>query len=320
MNSSELLSTRLFPKQRGPSAVVLTGLAARCDWVVVTDWQQPLVELRRNRETEEPATIFLSMRQPYEAVRFMATCVLPRLRQPFVLISGSEDVTLPLQCDQRSRPFTAAEDAQLLQIATHPLLRRWYAENLDWPFAPKLSPLPLGVLPASAGEAADPALLSARDAPPPPPLLERPLLVLCANRLRPGPQWAERQRLVQQLQALNHPWIAVHTEEMPGEEYARQLRRCSFVICAAGGGWDPCPKLWHALLHGAIPIVRHSALDACWQELPVWIVDDWRRVDWSHGALLRQRQRLAECWPAAADLQWRLSLLAWWQRLQQARP
>lgn len=120
---------------------------------------------------------------------------------------------------------------------------------------------------------------------------------------------------MQQLQDLNHPWIAVHTEEMPGEEDARQLRRCSFVICAAGGGWDPCPKLWHALMHGAIPIVRRSGLDTCWQELPVWIVDDWRRVDWSRDTLVLLRQQIVERWPAPTELHWRLSLQHWWQHL-----
>jgi hypothetical protein len=315
MSCSELLSTRLFPKQQGANAVVLTGVAARCDWVITSDTRPPLVELRRLRGEACPGTIFLSLRNPFVALAFFAEEVLPQLREPFVLISGSEDITLPLQCDQRWRPFSRAEDAQLEQIASHPLLRRWYAENLDWRFATKLNPLPLGVLPPTAADGSEPLL----EVGTPPPVMERELLVLCAHRLRPGPQWQGRARLSQRLRSLDYPWLLQPEQELAPLAYRELLRRCSFVVCASGGGWDPNPKLWHALLQGAIPIVRSSPLDVVLAELPVWIVDRWEAVDWRLPALEKQRQALKTKQNDKALLLRELSLDQWMLKISQQK-
>ena len=315
MSCSELLSTRLFPKQRGASGVVLTGLAARCDWVITSDSTAPLVELRRLRGEASPGTIFLSLRNPFIALAFFAQQVLPQLRRPFVLISGSEDITLPLQCDLRWRPFSDAEDALLERIATHPLLRRWYVENLDWPFAVKVEPLPLGVLPPTAADGSE-ALLDVGT--PPPPLLERELLLLCAHRIRSGPQWQARAMLSERLRNLGYPWLLVPEQELPPLAYRELLRRCSFVICASGGGWDPNPKLWHVLLQGAIPIVRSSALDPVLAQLPVWIVANWHDVDLRQPALAEQRQALSARLPSGDGLHQKLLLDPWWHRIKGA--
>ncbi len=311
-NCAELLSTRLFPKQQGANAVVLTGLAARCDWVITSDTHLPQVELRRLCGRAAPRTIFLSLRAPFAALAFFAREVLPELSVPFVLISGSEDITLPLQCDSRWRCFTAEEESWLLQIATHPLLRSWYAENLDWPFAAKVKPLPLGVLPRTA-PGGQGALLQCSS--PPPPLQERELLVLCAHRHREGPQWRERAELSKQLQALDHPWLVVVDEEISAREFGELLRRVSFVVCAPGGGWDPCPKLVHALLHGAVPIVKSSGVDAALNSLPVWIIEDWLEVDWSFSALTGKRKEFVQFWPESTELRKKLSIEHWWQVL-----
>jgi hypothetical protein len=312
MSCSELLSTRLFPKQRGASGVVLTGLAARCDWVITSDSTAPLVELRRLRNEVSPGTIFLSLRNPFISLAFFAEQVLPQLRRHFVLISGSEDITLPLQCDLRWRPFSDGEDARIMQIATHPLLRRWYVENLDWPFAAKVEPLPLGILPTTAADGSE-ALLEVGT--PPPPLLERELLLLCAHRIRPGPQWQARARLSERLRNLGYPWLLVPEQELTTSAYRELLRRCSFVICASGGGWDPNPKLWHALLQGAIPIVRSSSLDPVLAQLPVWIVANWQEVDFRQPALAEQRQAISARLPSGDWLRQQLLLDPWWQRI-----
>ena len=43
----EVLSTRLFPKGQGADAYRLTGVAARCDWVLLSDTAAPEVALAR---------------------------------------------------------------------------------------------------------------------------------------------------------------------------------------------------------------------------------------------------------------------------------
>ena len=97
----EVHSTRLFPKFQGAQAYVPTGIAARCDWVVLSDDEKPHTSLLRRVDTRSPRPVFLSMRSPFEALNFFHDEVLPAIEAPFVLVSGSEDVTIPNQLDLR---------------------------------------------------------------------------------------------------------------------------------------------------------------------------------------------------------------------------
>lgn len=51
----------------------------------------------------------------------------------------------------------------------------------------------------------------------------------------------------------------------------------SFVISPHGNGLD-CHRTWEALCLGCIPIVKTSALDGLWEQLPVLIVKDWSDI------------------------------------------
>jgi hypothetical protein len=68
------------------------------------------------------------------------------------------------------------------------------------------------------------------------------------------------------------------------------LRRYAFVLCPEGGGLDPSPKAWEALLAGCVPIVRRTATTEGYSDLPVLYIDHW-----SPGALSLNVLRDAEC-------------------------
>ena len=51
----------------------------------------------------------------------------------------------------------------------------------------------------------------------------------------------------------------------------------AFVVCPHGGGLD-CHRNWEALCLGCIPIVKTSAIDSLYTDLPVLIVDDWSNI------------------------------------------
>lgn len=51
----------------------------------------------------------------------------------------------------------------------------------------------------------------------------------------------------------------------------------SFVICPHGGGLD-CHRNWEALCLGCIPIVKTSAIDHLYDDLPVLIVERWNDI------------------------------------------
>ena len=309
---SEPLSLRLFPKGLGADAYVLTGIAARCDWAVLSDLEEPRVQLRRSNPTDAPASIFLSMRCPLEALRFFHAEILPRLSAPFVLISGSEDATLPVQIDSRWSPFWADTRRIIEEIATSRHLRHWFVENLDSKFSDRVSPLPSGMVFPDNEIPVAPSLSGV-------PLLgPRPLKVLCGHRVRAGKQWDLRNSV----NALaTGPWSDFTTNltrEVTERDFARMMSEHSFVICTEGGGVDPSPKAWQALQHGAIPIIRRSALWEAYRELPCVAIDDWTEQSLSRERLELWKAELQARFDdddARAELAHRLSSDFWWQKI-----
>ena len=266
----EVWSTRLFPKGQGADAYRLTGLAARCDWVVLSDSAEPQTRLRvRPGAPASPRAVFLSLRNAEPAFVYFASQILLRIRTPFVLFSGSEDVTTPRQTDRRWKPYSPPVRAAIDEILSHPLLMTWWAENLDEVGHPKLRPMPLGLLP----DGGSPAIAKTLEFE---TLMRRPLTVLCAHRHREGPQWEPRRQVSALAREVWESWATILEEPVEEPVFNRLLSRHSFVLCVEGGGLDPSPKAWQALLHGAIPIIRKSPTAAAYEDLPVVIIDDWK--------------------------------------------
>ena len=310
-------STRLFPKYGGAEAYRLSGIAARCDWVVLSDEREPRVALRRQVEGNHPRHVFLSLREPFAALAFLEEEVLPQIQGSFRLISGSEDVTLPRQLDQRWRTFHEEERQRIARLLDDPRLIAWTAENLDARFHPKLQPLPVGLtFPEGGGE--QPLTI-----PRIPPQACRPLRLLCAHRLREGPQWEMRRRVSELARRELGAWSTVLEEEVPERRFLQLLRQHAFVLCVAGGGLDPSPKAWLAMLHGTIPVVRSSALDGAYEDLPVAFVPEWTAEALAPARLATLQRRLI----AAIDTPEgrrrtveRLGLEHWWGRILSFQP
>jgi len=209
------------------------------------------------------------MREPFLAIRYFSEHVLPTLSRPFVLITGSEDITIPIQTDQRWRPFDAAEQGLIQQLLNHPLLVRWFAENLDDDSHPGFSPLPLGMV-FPQGHPKNGITVGTI-----PALADRPLRVLCGHRVRPGPQWDLRKTVSGLARTCWSEWCTHLDEEVSERAFMDLVESHAFVICAEGGGLDPSPKAWQVILHGAIPIIRRTPTTAAYASLPVAYVSDW---------------------------------------------
>jgi len=265
----ECLSTRLFPKNQGASAYQITGIASRCDWVVLSDTKKPQVTLHKNIATGSPRHIFLSLRDPFIAIRHFVERVLPTILEPFILISGSEDVTVPQQIDKRWRSYNAEEQGLIAHLLNHPLLSVWFAENLQDGSHHKFRPFPLGMvfINNQSHEITVPEVM---------PLHARPLRILCAHRVRPGPQWKMRRQVTKLAQTDWAKWCTVLEEEVNEERFLELMEQHSFVLCVDGGGIDPSPKAWQATLHGAIPIIRETPLQKAYEKLPVVMLPAWQ--------------------------------------------
>lgn len=300
----EVHSIRLFPKGEGADAVELTGIARLCDWVVLTDTHPPTVRLRKRR-ADSPRTIFVSMRSPFRAIRYFYEQVLPRTTRPFVLITGSEDATLPTQTDARWRRFSAAEDGMIDRIQADPRLVAWYAENVDSARS-RLLPIPTGVMPTETASPVRLALDSGN---------RIPGTVLCCHRIRRGPQWETRRRVTRICSDPAATRCRVVEDEIGRSEFQALLRSHQFALCVEGGGLDPSPKAWEALINGCIPIIRRTALAAAYDRLPVCSIESWNDDFLDPAWLAAQALRLRDWFetPEGRDrLRHRLSLGYWW--------
>lgn len=310
----EVHSTRLFPVGLGADAYQITGIASRCDWVVLTDVAAPRAHLVRQTDTDSPAHIFLSMRGQSGALTHFAANVLPLLNAPFILVSGSEDVTLPRQIDQRFPSYGTAERQAIDTILDHPLLIRWVAENLDDASHPKLKPLPLGLVFSDV-----PKIRRWIDVPDAPPTSSRPLKVLCAHRVRDGRQWEQRKEVSQLARTDWAGFCTLIEDELSEPEFLELCRQHAFVLCVEGGGLDPSPKAWQAILQGAIPIVRRTALHDAYRRLPVAFTPSWNRNAFREAHLEKWLHTLAPRHDRAANRKEtlrRLGLDYWWSYVE----
>jgi len=308
---TELHSMRLFPKSGGAADYCISGIAARCDWVLLSDYHAPKTHLLRTRTTETPRHIFLSMRNGFAALVHFATHVLPQLRAPFVLVSGSEDLTLPKQCDARWRSYNAVERQAIADILNHPLLLHWFAENLDDDSDPRFSPLPTGmVFPKGTPRKIDPVC--------PLPLGDRPLQVLCGHRVRDGAQWDLRRQVTKQAQTTWAPFCTIPDADLPEAEFLTLMQSHAFVLCAEGGGLDPSPKAWQTILHGAIPIIRKTATYKAYNQLPVAFVETWNPASLTPRTLAdwhRSRLPFYDSPELREQTLTRLTLGHWWHQI-----
>ena len=68
------------------------------------------------------------------------------------------------------------------------------------------------------------------------------------------------------------------SEGVSHSEYLKQLRSLPFIACPHGGGLDPSPKAWEAILVGTIPIIERSIVVDAYEHLPVVIIDSWEHL------------------------------------------
>jgi hypothetical protein len=103
--------------------------------------------------------------------------------------------------------------------------------------------------------------------------------------------------------------------EVDAVEYGKLLEHYSFVLCVQGGGIDPSPKAWQAMLHGAIPIMIRSTVASAYSRFPVVVVDEWAPDALTRTKLQAWRDRLAYLQDDPGErgrLVRRLSLDYWW--------
>jgi hypothetical protein len=247
--------------------------------MTVKDVRKQIYHVRMDYNTVCPAFVTLN---------FFKETVLPLIENPFVLIITGEDLTIPNQLDPRWR---SEEQLKFIRafyndIVNHPKLIHCFIENRD-ELHQKTSSIPIGINPKEMPGKCIDAILDYMKVVP--PIMARELKVICIHRSKPG----DRQ-LIDALVQNEWKGFAIKSKNYVKHSWWNLLQSYPFIVCAHGGGIDPCPKVWEALCVGCIPIIKHTALDDIYSNFPVVFVDSWEKDTITIEKLIEWRNKLSK--------------------------
>jgi hypothetical protein len=181
-----------------------------------------------------------------------------------------DDPTFPRQTDRRYPEESLEENEALIARLRARGAHGVFVENLDTSGV-GAAPLPTGVLPTMAmGSVRLVATRPGRAG-----VAPRRLRVLSAARVREGEQWEPRRQVAALAKGRWSGFCDHLDEEVDARQFRRLLSTYAFILCPQGGGLDPSPKAWEALLAGCIPIVQRTPTSEAYAHLPVHFVDAW---------------------------------------------
>ena len=209
---------------------------------------------------------------------------LPRIRAPFVLVSG--DSTPDVSGESLGEDVVA-------RVLEHPQLIRWHAQNLALTH-PKVRAMPLGLDyhtislrgrpdwgPGASPRAQEELLQTIRRMAP--PLAEREVLGY-SNwhfRLQNGDR-AEVSEAIPKQACFFEP------DQLPRSESWARNTGYFFTISPRGVGMD-CHRTWEAILLGSVPLIADLPINGLFETLPVVVVKDWSKVTPKFLAAERER-------------------------------
>lgn len=262
----DLHSTRRCKSHFSGEQYGSTGISRRADSIIRFRSDG---EVWTIRESPQPSTLlvyptdlsFASLMKYVDSLRVPASSLN-------VIIAG-EDQTFPRQVDLRypAGPTDAVERAQVL--LNHPVVASMSVENLDSEIE-GVRAIPTRILPRNRTGS---TVRVVRTDLFPKPSQEKSVFV--AHRVREGGQW-EARRVTKRL--AEGPWAGFCSTlevEVSPPAFRRYLAAHRFTLCVEGGGLDPSPKAFEALLAGSIPIIRRTPVSEAYAELPVLILDSW---------------------------------------------
>lgn len=229
------------------------------------------------------------------------------LRRAEIVVSAGHDSTFPHQWDTRYLQNTETDVHALVKSISRSSIRRWYAENLT-SYEPVFSPLPGGVLPSPWRD-------SVRAVRTRPQVGYKGNRLFCAHRDKGGqranPQFDARRAVTA---LASGPWsdfTTIPDDYLSISQFRQAVGSHPFTLCVEGGGIDPSPKAFEALLHGSIPVIRESPLADAYRHFPVLVVKDWKADVISAELLDAHLEEVRQLWPDWFDVTERLRLHYW---------
>jgi hypothetical protein len=263
-----IMNTRIYPQDTNKKECVPMGLSKYMDCILINK-----KKIFYNKNLQDVKTIFINMRYPsYEdIIIFFIKNILPTIKNKINIIIAGEDHTFPNSIDIRSKKKPSVNDIKKYKdLIHHKFIHKIFVENLDEHIHNNVIPIPLGI--------------DSRHCPPSFQFFlqfenineKKPLKItnFNMNRTMKG-QWEERGKV---WNLCNNEWknYFIETKNLKNDKYLKKMGDYWFTICVHGGGIDPCPKVFDALLIGVIPIIKkNNPLTTLYEDLPIVIVDDW---------------------------------------------
>lgn len=201
---------------------------------------------------------------------------LDKIRGRFILVTGDCDIDVP------SDLFPNQED--LYKLLDPPMIVHWYTQNCSIKH-PKITPIPIGldyhtmVNPTHWGESSSPKnqenILNSIKLHLP-PITQRHFKCYSNFHFSMTTRFAEDR--YKAMNEINSELVYYEPHFVPREQSWRNQGQFIFVLSPFGNGRD-CHRTWEALCLGCIPIVKRSNIDSIFENLPVWIVDEWGEVN-----------------------------------------
>ena len=210
------------------------------------------------------------------AIKHFFINILPNLTVKFVLVTGDSDT----DCFK-----DMLTEEEFIILVSNEYLIHWFAQNCIVKH-PKLTTIPIGLDYHTISKNAMPSWGPIQT----PTNQEQDLLGLRASM---NPFYKRQIKSyanfhfsthtkygkdrIDAIDNISKDAVFYEPSQIPRLETWKQQLNYAFVISPHGGGYD-CHRTWEALCLGCIPIMKSSAINSLFNELPVLIVDEWCNV------------------------------------------
>jgi hypothetical protein len=235
-------------KNRAPNPPFITGdgFRAHCDFILDEEYPDLSVEKITDRSTIFVGTHYLEV--------FFKN-FHPLISANYILVSHNSDEAAP-------GDFSAyLEDEKMIA---------WFAQNVEGPTHPKLIPIPIGLENRYCPNGADFSLLTNMMQQYQNAQRDTLLYMNITPRAR-----SDREHVRNLFQDKSY---CKNITGISYYDYLTHLGHSLFVLSPRGNGLD-CLRTWEALYMGAIPIVKATACDEMYNDLPVLIVQNWEEIN-----------------------------------------
>lgn len=236
-------------------------LPYKCDWNYANN------KLIGN-ENIQPKTIFIKV----EFIESFYNSYYKKIENnnKFIVISGGGDITTPNNIDERFNGLHLIQNNKkiITEMLNDKRLIAWYCENCD-ELLPKMRGIPTGIINNASLEKYYTKIHENPDD----VNFENKINVLCCHRTR---HWTKERLIVNKL--CNNEWKSIVTflQNINNNDFINTLSKYTFTLCVQGGGLDPSPKAFEAIIAGSIPIIKKSdGIYDAYKNLPVVFIDDW---------------------------------------------